>query len=133
MLNVYLLVKQLHVTCVVVSLAGFAARGVLMLAASPLLNARFVRVAPHVVDTILLASAAWLSWALAQYPFVHAWLTAKVLGLITYIALGIIALRPGRSRRQKATAFVAALVAASYIICVALTRDSWGPLAWISR
>ena len=62
----YLLVKQLHVACVALSLAGFAARGALMLAGSPLLNARWVRVAPHVVDTVLLASAIWLAWELRQ-------------------------------------------------------------------
>ena len=62
----YLLVKQLHVACVVLSLAGFAARGALMLAGSPLLQARFVRVAPHIVDTVLLASALILAWMLQQ-------------------------------------------------------------------
>ena len=77
----YLFVKYVHVACVVLSLAGFAARGALMLRASPLLQTRFVRVAPHVVDTLLLASALWLAWMMHQAPFVHGWLTAKVLGL----------------------------------------------------
>jgi uncharacterized membrane protein SirB2 len=119
----YLLVKQLHVVCVALSLAGFAARGALMLADSRLLQGRFVRIAPHVVDTVLLGSAAWLAWTLQQYPFVHGWLTAKVLGLIAYIALGIIALRRGKTRRVRAAAFAGALLAAAYIVAVALTRN----------
>ena len=57
----YLLVKQLHVACVVLSLAGFVARGALMAAGAPVLRSRFARVAPHVVDTVLLASAIWLA------------------------------------------------------------------------
>lgn len=120
----YFFVKQLHVACVIVSLAGFAARGVLMLAGSSLLRARFVRVAPHVVDTLLLASAAWLAWFLGQVPFVNApWLTAKVLGLLAYIVLGSVALKRGRTLRLRAAAFVAALLAAAYVVGVALTRD----------
>jgi uncharacterized membrane protein SirB2 len=122
--SAYLLVKQLHVACVVLSVAGFVARGGLMLAGSPLLRARFARVAPHVVDTLLLASALWLAWTLHQYPFVHGWLTAKVLGLLAYIVLGAIALRRGRTLAVRAAAFVAALLAAGYIVAVALTKDA---------
>ena len=130
-MSAYLLVKYLHVACVVLSLAGFAARGELMLRDSPWLNARWVRIAPHVVDTVLLASAAWLAWFLQQYPFVHPWLTAKTVGLLAYIALGMVALRRGRSKRTRAVCFVLALAAAGYVVSVALTRDPAGPLAWM--
>lgn len=122
-MSYYLLVKDLHVASVVLSLAGFVARGGLMLAGSPLLDARFVRIAPHVVDTILLASALWLSWMLRQYPFVHGWLTAKVLGLLAYIVLGAVALRRGRTKAARTWAFAAAVLAAAYVVAVALTKD----------
>ena len=120
------MVKYLHVACVVVSLAGFGVRGALMLAGSPMLATRFVRVAPHVVDTALLGSAAWLAWFLGQYPFVHGWLTAKVLGLVAYIAFGTVALRRGRTKAIRAAAFAAATVSAGYVVSVALTRDPAG-------
>ena len=119
----YFLIKYVHVTSVVLSLAGFVARGALMLAGSPLLQARFVRVAPHVVDTVLLASAAWLAWMMHQYPFVHGWLTAKVLGLLAYIVLGALALRRGRTKAIRASAFAAAILAAAYVVAVALTKN----------
>jgi uncharacterized membrane protein SirB2 len=130
-MQAYLWVKYLHVACVVLSLSGFAARGVLMLRESPWLNARFVRVAPHVVDTVLLGSAAWLAWFLQQYPLVHGWLTAKVVGLLAYIGFGMVALRMGRTRRTRAVFFVLALAAAAYVVSVALSRDPAGPLAWL--
>jgi len=120
----YAAVRALHVACAVLSIAGFAARGALMLAGSPVLQKRFVRVAPHVVDTVLLASAAWLAWFLGQAPFVHGWITAKVLALLAYIVLGTIALRRGRTGAVRAAAFGAALAAAAYIVAVALTRDA---------
>jgi len=127
--SAYLIVKAVHVACAAASIAGFIARGILMLRDSPLLAARFVRVAPHVVDTVLLASALWLAWSIGQYPFVHAWLTAKVLALLAYIVLGILALRPGRAKGARAAAFAGALTAAVYIVWVALARDPFGPAA----
>ena len=126
----YLWVKYLHVGSVILSLSGFAVRGALMLAASPLLNARWVRVAPHIVDTLLLASAAWLAWVLQQYPFVHGWLTAKVVGLLAYIGFGMVALRRGRTKRVRAGFLLLAVLSAAYVVWVALTRDPAAPIAW---
>lgn len=120
----YLYVRTLHIACAAVSVVGFAARGVLMLRESPWLSRRFVRVAPHLVDTVLLASAAWLAWFLGQIPFVHGWITAKIFALVLYIVLGMIALRRGRTKRQRTAAFAAALATAGYIVGVALTRDA---------
>lgn len=122
----FLLLKQLHIACAVLSIAGFAARGVLMLGASRLLQARFVRVAPHAVDTVLLASAIALAWLSGQYPFAQGWLTAKVLALVAYIALGTLALGTGRSPAVRKAAFALALATVLYIVSVALTRDPWG-------
>jgi uncharacterized membrane protein SirB2 len=128
--NAYALVKSVHVGCAALSIAGFAARGVLMLRGSALLETRLARIAPHIVDTALLLSAVWLAWALGVAPFVHGWLTAKVLALLAYIGLGALALR-GRTRAVRAAAFAAALAAAAYIVAVALTHDPRGPLAWL--
>lgn len=127
----YLLAKSLHVGCAALSIAGFFARGVLMWRGSPVLEARFVRIAPHVVDTVLLLSALWLAWAIGQYPFVHGWVTAKVVALAAYIVLGSVALRRGRTKAARTAAFVAALAAAGYVVSVALTRDPRGLAAWI--
>jgi uncharacterized membrane protein SirB2 len=120
------MLKAVHIACAIASISGFALRGILMLADSPLLAARFVRIAPHVVDTVLLASALWLAALIGQYPFVQGWLTAKVLALIAYIVLGTVALKRARSKAVRAAAFALALAAASYIVSVALTRHPLG-------
>ncbi|MCC6209597.1 MAG: SirB2 family protein [Burkholderiales bacterium] len=125
----YAEIKAVHVGCAAVSICGFIARGVLGLRGAPPPAARWARAAPHVVDTVLLASALWLAWRSAQLPFVQGWLTAKVLALAAYIALGSLALRAGRSRRVRATAFALALGVFAYIVSVAITRDPLGPLA----
>ena len=125
----YLALKWVHIGCAILSIGGFMLRGVLMLADSPLLATRCARIAPHLVDTVLLVSALWLAALIGQYPFVQGWLTAKVLALLVYIALGTVALKRARSKPLRAAAFALALAAAAYIVSVALTRDPLGFLA----
>jgi uncharacterized membrane protein SirB2 len=128
-MSLFLWLKLAHVVSVVLSGAGFVGRGALMLRGSPLLQARFVRTAPHVVDTVLLASAVWLAWLMRLSPFADGWIAAKILGLVAYIVLGTIALKRGRTPRVRAAAFAAALAVFAYIVTVALTHDPLGPLA----
>jgi uncharacterized membrane protein SirB2 len=115
--------KLVHVTAVVLSGAGFVLRGVWMLRDSPLLQARLTRILPHVIDTVLLGSAILLALRIYQYPFVHGWLTAKVVALLAYIVLGSLALKRGRSRRVRTVSFALALAVFLYIIAVAITRS----------
>jgi len=115
--------KLLHVSCALLSAAGFMARGAWMLTGSPLLTARLARILPHVIDTVLLASAIALAVRIQQYPFVHGWLTAKVLALVPYIVLGSIALKRGRTRCIRLLALAGALAALAYIFAVALTHQ----------
>jgi len=122
----YTLLKDLHVTCVILSGTGFFLRGILMLTSAPVLESRWVRVAPHVIDTILLASAIVLAITIKQYPFVHAWMTAKLLGLLAYIGLGMFALRRGRSKAARTAFWLGSLAAFSYIASVALTKQASG-------
>lgn len=122
-------IKLMHITAVTLSGAGFVLRGVWMLRDSPLLKARLTRILPHIIDTVLLGSAIWLSLRLYQYPFVHGWLTAKVLALVLYIVLGTLALKRGRTRRARIVSFAAALATFLYILAVAVTRNPFPGLS----
>lgn len=125
----YLLVRQVHVICAALSIAGLVLRGALMMRGSVLLQAKFARVAPHVVDTLLLASALALSLQSGQYPFAQGWLTAKLAALVAYIVLGTVALKRGRTKSVRTVAFWLALLAYLYIVSVALTRNPAGFLS----
>lgn len=119
----YLLVKHLHITCAVLSGSFFLLRGVWMLLESDALQRRWVKVVPHVVDTVLLTTALTMVFWSAQYPFVKPWLTAKVLALLAYIVLGTIALKRGQTKATRTAALVAALAVFAYIVLVALSRQ----------
>jgi uncharacterized membrane protein SirB2 len=123
----YAFVKHVHVAAVAVTFALFALRGAWMVAAPQMLRRTWVRVLPHVVDTVLLAAALWLVVAL---PSGNAtWIAAKVVGLVVYTGAGIVALRAGSSRGVRLAAFAFALATFAYIVAVAVTRSPWGPLA----
>ncbi len=119
----YSLLKHIHLTTIAVTLILFLLRGAWMMMDSPRLKARWVRIVPHVNDTLLLASGIGLAMLLQQYPLVHGWLTAKLFALLAYIVLGTIALKRGRTRAQRIVAWLAALAAFSYMLAVARAHD----------
>ena len=125
----YLLLKTVHVCCAIASGSGFLLRGVWMLIDSPRLQARWVRVFPHVVDTGLLATAIALATISGQYPVAQSWLSAKVIGLVAYILCGTMALKRGKTKAVRASFLVVALMIFAYIVLVAINRS---PLAMLA-
>lgn len=121
----YIALKHLHVSFVALSGLLFLVRGIWMLRASPNLGQRWVKIVPHVVDTLLLASAIGLAVWSHQYPGQMPWLTAKVLGLVAYIVLGTIALKRGQTKKVRTAAFIGALACFAYIAAVAITKNPW--------
>lgn len=103
----------------------FFVRGIWMMRAPQRLQRRWVRIAPHIIDSVLLSSAVTLAVLSRQYPGVDAWLSAKLTALLAYIVLGMIALRRGRTRRVRTLAWLAALAVFLYIVAVAITRNPW--------
>ena len=110
---------HLHALAVVLSLTGFVIRGIWMLADSPMLRKKWVKITPHVVDTVLLVSALVAAWLLFWQHGVHpSFITVKIVGLIVYIGLGLVALRFGRTRGLRASAWVLAILVFLYVAAV---------------
>ena len=118
----YGFLKQFHLATIAITLTLFVLRGVWMMADSPRLQARWMRIVPHVNDTLLLASGLSLAVLLGQYPLVNGWLTAKLFALILYIVLGTVALKRGRTKGMRIAAWIAALLVFGYMVAVAVTR-----------
>ncbi|MBP8306397.1 MAG: SirB2 family protein [Burkholderiaceae bacterium] len=119
----YASVRTLHITCAGLSIALFGARGLMQIGGIDWRRWRWLRIAPHLNDTVLLSAAVALAWLSGQYPLALPWLTAKVLGLLLYIMVGRIALRPDVSPATRALAFAGALASVGYIVGVAVTRS----------
>lgn len=119
----YSILKALHVGCAITSYTLFLLRGIWSFTGSPIQRQRWTGILPHVVDTLLLGSAIALAFSIQQYPFANAWLTAKVLGLLLYIVLGLVALKYGKSKTLRVSAWLAAQAVFAYIVLVALHHD----------
>ena len=125
------LVKTVHVVCVLLSFAGFFVRGIWMLRDSELLRRRWVRITPQVVDTLLLVSAIILAIQLRLSPIEQPWLMAKIIALVVYIGVGLVALKLGRSKQVRLYAWLMGLVIFGYIVSVAITKSVMGWFAFI--
>ena len=122
----YFLARDLHIGSVIVSITLFVLRGGLMLAGSRWLSHPALRVAPHVVDTLLLTGALWLVHLTHRAPLAEPWLLAKIGGLVAYVVLGSLALRRGRTPAVRAARLAAALAIVAWIVSIARVRDPWG-------
>jgi uncharacterized membrane protein SirB2 len=129
MTEYYLVLRNVHIACAILTITLFVLRGSLMLANSAWQQNVVLRYLPHAVDTVLLTTALMLTTVIQQYPFAAGWLTAKVVLLINYIVLGSIALKRGRTRQVRVVAFVAALATVAFLVSVARAHHPLGIFA----
>jgi len=122
--------KTIHLSCIVLSFSGFFVRGIWMLQGSARLKQRWVKMAPHIIDTLLLASAILLAVQMRISPLEHSWLIAKIVALLVYIGAGMVALRFGRSRNERLVAWVFGLLTFLYIVSVAFSKSVLGWLVY---
>jgi uncharacterized membrane protein SirB2 len=125
----YLFVKNIHTLLALLTISGFAIRGYWMMTNSGKLRHRMTRVAPHILDTVFLLSGIAMLVLLSLNPLSQSWLLAKFAGLIAYILLGTIAIRPGSTRQVRVLAFVGALSVFAYVVGVALSKS---PASWLA-
>ncbi len=115
----------IHVGTVIISITGFVVRGVWMMQSSALLQQRWVRTAPHINDMLLLASAIALVVITSEYPGPSSWINAKIVALVAYIMLGIIALNRGKTMQVRVTAWVLAVAVYAYMVLVAFSKSAF--------
>lgn len=120
-----MLLKTVHISCVASSYTLFFLRGIWSLNGSAIMSQRWIKIVPHVVDTLLIVSAIMLAFSLRQYPFADVWLTAKVIALLLYIGLGFVALKYGRSKTVRLSAWIMAQLVFAYIVLVAINHNPW--------
>ncbi len=120
------MLKSFHMTLAYLTTIGFVVRGLWSILDSPMRHERWVRVVPHVIDTLLLTLGVVLAFRIGA-TLTDAWLAAKMMGLAGYIGFGVLAMRAS-DRRLKILGFAAALGCVAYLFAVAFTRSPW-PLA----
>lgn len=133
MLEFYPQSKAVHVAAVMASGLLFLLRGAAVQLGATWAMAAPLRYLSYSIDTVLLTAALMLATILHQFPFVHGWLTAKVLLLVCYVVLGSFALKRGRTRAVRTFCWLAALLVYLYIISIARAHHPLGFIALLMR
>ena len=118
------IIKLIHISCAALSITGFITRGIWMINESGYLQKKWVKILPHIIDTLLLLSAITLAINLSINPFEQFWLLSKIIALFVYIGLGMVALRFGKTLLQRKIALVSAILVFIYIVLVAISKQS---------
>jgi len=119
----YLAIRNLHILTAVFSVLMFSMRFLLIREPAGL-RRRWIRVLPHLNDTLLLTFAILLCIATHQAPLVTPWLTEKVLVVILYILAGLFAVKWAKSRRGQVTWFIIALILFAYTASIAVSKST---------
>lgn len=120
------MIKLIHMSTAFISITFFMVRGFWVFNNAEIMNKKWVKIVPHINDTILLVTAIMLAVGIQQYPFTHDWLTAKFIALLLYIVFGSFALKREKEIKIKIVFFILALITFGYIVGVALNRSaSW--------
>lgn len=126
MIEFYPEIRLVHIAAVLASGTLFLMRGLALFAGARWAMAAPLRYLSYTIDTVLLTAALMLMTIVRQYPFVHAWLTVKVLLLVVYIVLGLMAFWGGRTRAMRVGCWVAAMAVFAFIVSVARAHDPLG-------
>ncbi len=120
------MLKSLHITLAYLTVIGFVIRGLWSITDSSMREQKWVRIAPHIIDTLLLSIGVFMVFSIGA-SFTDGWLVAKMLALLGYILFGVLAMRAA-SKPLKIAGFVAALASVAYLFAVAFSRSPF-PLA----
>ena len=122
----YFPIKHLHVTAVVLSITLFIIRSWWSVMGSDILQKRWVRIVPHVIDTALLTGGVLLAMIFGpEQP----WILTKIVLLLAYIGVGTLAIKRGRTRKTGLISAVIAVLIFLYIVGVAYSKN---PASWFS-
>ena len=119
------ILKLTHISCVLLSILFFSGRGVVMFYDASFTGKIWVRRVAEGIDTALLFSGIALAWLTEQFPWQEAWLGAKLILLLFYILLGMVAFHWGRSRTVKMLFWGAAVGTYAAMVFIALTKSPW--------
>jgi uncharacterized membrane protein SirB2 len=116
------MLKHLHITLAVLSVALFSVRFVLLQLNSAKLQKQWLKITPHIIDTLLLIIGISLAVQLSFNPMEQLWLGEKLLALVAYIFTGYYTLKLARNRTMQIIGYLGALGWVMLIVRLAVTK-----------
>ena len=117
------MIKLIHLIFILTSLASFIARIALSVFKPGILKNKIIKIAPHIIDTVLLVSGITLviqgNWLDGEFD----WILSKLILLLIYIILGVMAMRFSDYKRW--LAFTGAIMCYIFIFLIAITKNGF--------
>lgn len=122
--SLYSGMKHTHMLLIALSVLFFVVRFFMRMFDSSLLEKKFLKIAPHVIDTFLLLSGIVLCFIIKQYPFVDPWLTEKIFAVFAYVLLAFMAMKSDRNKLFRTFAFLGAIGWVVYAAKLAMFKQA---------
>ncbi|MDO9168665.1 MAG: SirB2 family protein [Methylobacter sp.] len=117
------MIKILHLTFILLSITSFVVRVFLAEKRPEILEQKWIKIGPHIVNTFLLITGVMLIFQGQWLSGEFGWIVAKILALLGYIGLGMVAIKSQGALRWQA--FAGALVCFMYIGIVAVSKNAF--------
>ncbi|RUO43906.1 invasion protein [Aliidiomarina taiwanensis] len=122
----YLMFKHLHATLAMLSLVFLLLRIFLAWKDAAVLDKKWLKVTPHAVDGLFVASIVGLLIATQAHPFTSSFHTEKLIGFIAYIAFSVLTVLALRGRfpiKLKAPFAAMAILTWFWMVKVAMLKQ----------
>ena len=125
----FLLIKYVHITSVAASFALFFVRGFWVMRSYPQPQEPWVRILPHLVDGLLVASAIGVFILSPQKGWPGDWLTVKLALIVLYVGMAQYLFHVARAIVIKALVWLLALLVFLFVTTIAVLHDPRGILS----
>lgn len=115
--------KHMHMTLALISVSFFTLRFIWCLINSPMMEKKWVKISPHIIDTLLLLAGIGLWVKLALNPLEQMWFAEKLIGVVAYIFTGVYALKLARNRTMQVLGYLGAIGWVLLVVRVAMTKQ----------
>ncbi len=117
------MIKLIHLVFIFSSFISFTGRMALSVYKPSLLQNKLIKIAPHVIDTLLLISGITLVFQGNWLDGEFGWITSKLTLLLGYIGFGVMAMRLKGINRW--VGFIAAITCFIAIFITAITKNGF--------
>jgi len=107
----------------VISVALFTLRFILLLLESKKLSSKWLKISPHIIDTLLLTVGIVMAVKLHINPAEQLWLAEKLLAIAAYIFTGYYTLKLARNRTMQIIGYLGAMGWVMLVVRLAMTRE----------
>lgn len=105
----YMMIKHLHLTIIVLTFVFFVINLVLTMKGSDMAKNKFLKITPHILYTLFVVTFIYLTTVIELYPFVNGWASSKLAGFVFYVLSITLALKWAKNNMWRIAGAISAV------------------------